>query len=100
MPLPLHCTFVLTGVALALSTVYSLSYARDEFNFRILELDSPLENTKVLEEFINNNNLTPGVYLTSVMWGQEYLDKRNITFILSSDKKNLSLVLQRQISVS
>lgn len=100
MPLPLHCTFVLTGVALALSTVYSLSYARDEFNLRILELDSPLENTKVLEEFINNNNLTPGVYLTSVMWGQEYLGKRNITFILSSDKKNLSLVLQRQISVS
>ena len=89
MPLPLHCTFVLTGVALALSTVYSLSYARDEFNLRILELDSPLENTKVLEEFINNNNLTPGVYLTSVMWGQEYLDKRNITFILSSDKKKL-----------
>lgn len=23
------------------------------------------------------------------MWGQEYLDKRNITFILSSDKKRL-----------
>ncbi len=87
MLLPLHRTFVLTGITFALSAVYSLSYARDEFNLRILELDSPLENTQVLEDFVNNNNLTPGVYLTSVMWGQEYLDKRNITFILSSDKK-------------
>ena len=89
MLLPLHRTFVLTGITFALSAVYSLSYARDEFNLRILELDSPLENTQVLEDFVNNNNLTPGVYLTSVMWGQEYLDKRNITFILSSDKKSL-----------
>lgn len=89
MLLPLHRTFVLTGITFALSAVYSLSYARDEFNLRILELDSPLENTQVLEDFVNNNNLTPGVYLTSVMWGQEYLDKRNITFILSSDKKRL-----------
>lgn len=100
MLLPLHRTFVLTGITFALSAVYSLSYARDEFNLRILELDSPLENTQVLEDFVNNNNLTPGVYLTSVMWVQEYLDKRNITFILSSDKKGSSLVLQRRISVS
>lgn len=98
MLLPLHRTFVLTGITFALSAVYSLSYARDEFNLRILELDSPLENTQVLEDFVNM--LNSGVYLTSVMWGQEYLDKRNITFILSSDKKGSSLVLQRRISVS
>lgn len=89
MSLPMHRTFVLTGIIFALSAVYSLSYARDEFNLRILELDSPLENTQVLADFINNNNLTPGVYLTSVMWGQDSLDKRNITFVLSSDKKSL-----------
>ncbi len=73
MLLPLHRTFVLTGITFALSAVYSLSYARDEFNLRILELDSPLENTQVLEDFVNNNNLTPGVYLTSVMWGKSIL---------------------------
>lgn len=77
MSLPMHRTFVLTGIIFALSAVYSLSYARDEFNLRILELDSPLENTQVLADFINNNNLTR-VYILPLSCGGKILLIREI----------------------
>ena len=64
-------------------------WAEDEFNLRILELDTPLENTATLKNFIRDNGLLPGNYLTTVKWGNEVIAKRNITFSLSEDKQHL-----------
>nr|WP_318382912.1 fimbria/pilus outer membrane usher protein [uncultured Enterobacter sp.] len=81
--------FVLSGLTLALMAAMPPARAEDEFNLRALELDSPLENSPALRNFLANNALLPGVYLTSIMWGQEFLIKKNITFVLSPDKKQL-----------
>lgn len=80
---------VLHGIALAVLTVFQPACADDEFNLRILELDTPLENTSTLKSFIKNNGLLPGNYPTTVMWGQSVIDKRTITYTLSDDKQRL-----------
>ena len=49
--------------------------ADDEFNLRILELDTPLENTATLKNFINDNGLLAGRYLTTIMWDRDVVDK-------------------------
>lgn len=81
-------TFVWSSITLALSS-YTAAYARDDFDLRVLESNSPLENTKTLEDFLNNNGLSAGDYLTSVMWGQDFLQKKNIKYVLSADKEKL-----------
>ena len=50
---------VLKGIALALLAMIQPVSADDEFNLRILELDTPLENTSTLTNFINDNGLLP-----------------------------------------
>lgn len=82
-------TRVLNGVTLALLTLFQPVYAEDEFNLRILELDTPLENTSTLQNFINDNGLLPGNYSVSLLWGKEVIDKRKVVFILSPDKQRL-----------
>lgn len=82
-------TFALSSLTLAISATFSPASAEDEFNLRILELDSPLENTDTLKNFLKNHDLLPGKYLTSVMWGREFVEKREIVFVLSGDKKQL-----------
>ena len=80
---------VLNGITLALLTVFQPACAEDEFNLRILELDTPLENTATLENFIKDNGLLPGKYLTTIVWGKEVIEKCTIMFSLSDDKKRL-----------
>lgn len=80
---------VLNGIALALLTLCLPASAEDEFNLRILELDTPLENTSTLKNFISNNSLLAGNYPTTIMWGKDVLDKRVIAFELSDDKQQL-----------
>jgi outer membrane usher protein len=63
--------------------------ADDEFNLRILELDTPLENTATLKNFINDNGLLAGRYLTTIMWDRDVVDKREVTYVLSDDKQQL-----------
>ncbi|EPF2244394.1 fimbria/pilus outer membrane usher protein [Citrobacter werkmanii] len=82
-------TRVLNGVTLALLTLFQPVYAEDEFNLRILELDTPLENTSTLQNFINDNGLLPGNYSVTLLWGKEVIDKRKVVFILSPDKQRL-----------
>jgi outer membrane usher protein len=48
----------MNGIALALLAIPRLP--DDEFNLRILELDTPLENTATLKNFINDNGLLAG----------------------------------------
>lgn len=64
---------ILNGIALALLAVFQPACAEDEFNLRILELDTPLENTSTLKNFISNNGLMPGNYPVTVMWGKRSL---------------------------
>ncbi|MBT1729462.1 fimbria/pilus outer membrane usher protein [Enterobacter quasimori] len=80
---------VLNGIALALLTLIQPASADDEFNLRILEMDTPLENTSTLKTFINDNGLLPGQYLTTIMWDRDVIDKRTVSWVLSEDKQRL-----------
>jgi len=80
---------VLKGIALALLAMIQPVSADDEFNLRILEMDTPLENTSTLKNFINDNGLLPGNFLTTIMWDRDVLDKRTVSWILSDDKQRL-----------
>lgn len=80
---------ILVSVASVFMMTFQPVWAEDEFNLRILELDTPLENTDTLKNFIHNNGLLPGNYLTTVMWGKEVIVKRTITYSLSADKQQL-----------
>lgn len=79
----------MNGLTLALLALCQPASADDEFNLRILELDTPLENTSTLKSFISNNSLLAGNYPTTIMWGKDVLDKRTLTFALSDDKQQL-----------
>ena len=79
----------LYGIALALLALILPARADDEFNLRILEMDTPLENTATLKKFINDNGLLPGRFLTTIMWDREVVDKRPVSWILSDDKQRL-----------
>jgi len=85
---PLHKQ-VLNGLALALLALIQPANADDEFNLRILEMDTPLENTSTLKNFINDNGLLPGNYLTTIMWDRDVVDKRTLSWVLSEDKQRL-----------
>ncbi len=78
-----------------LLTVGQSASADDEFNLRILELDTPLENTSTLKNFISNNSLLAGNYPTTIMWGKDVLDKRTVTYVLSHDKQQLLPMLTK-----
>ncbi|MEE9954694.1 fimbrial biogenesis outer membrane usher protein [Enterobacter quasihormaechei] len=80
---------VLKGIALALLAAIQPAAADDDFNLRILELDTPLENTATLKNFINDNGLLPGSYQTTILWDGDVLDKRPVTYVLSADKQRL-----------
>lgn len=90
-PYPLRSCrlFLLNSITLALCSFLHPASAEDEFNLHILELGTPLENTSILETFLQNNGLQPGTYLTEVMWDYDRIDKRNITYVLSQDKTQL-----------
>lgn len=79
----------MNGLTLALLALCQPASADDEFNLRILELDTPLENTSTLKNFIGNNSLLAGNYPTTIMWGKDVLDKRTLAFALSDDKQHL-----------
>ncbi|MCK7022911.1 fimbria/pilus outer membrane usher protein [Enterobacter kobei] len=80
---------VWSGIVLALFVAIPPAWADDEFNLRILELDTPLENTATLKNFINDNGLLAGRYLTTIMWDRDVVDKREVTYVLSDDKQQL-----------
>lgn len=81
--------WVVNGITLAVLSVFRPACAEDEFNLRILELDTPLENTATLRNFIQDNGLLPGKYFTTILWGKEVVDKRSLNVVLSDDKQRL-----------
>ncbi|MBJ8363716.1 fimbrial biogenesis outer membrane usher protein [Citrobacter cronae] len=82
-------TFTFNSLTLAILAASAPGYADDYFNLSALETDTPLENTGALAAYLHNSGLLPGNYLTSVVWDQEFIDKRNINFLLSKDGKKL-----------
>ena len=82
-PLPFAKNRYGPGIVLALFVAIPPAWADDEFNLRILELDTPLENTATLKNFINDNGLLAGRYLTTIMWDRDVVDKREVTYVLS-----------------
>ncbi|EBP3213522.1 fimbrial biogenesis outer membrane usher protein [Salmonella enterica subsp. indica] len=81
--------FALSSIPLMLLAVIYPVCAEDEFNLRILELGTPLENTSALQTFLQNNGLQPGKYLTVVKWDREIVDNRMVLYVLSEDKTAL-----------
>lgn len=84
-----HHKQVLSGIVLVLFAAIPPAWADDEFNLRILELDTPLENTATLKNFINDNGLLAGSYLTTIVWDRDVVDKRVVNYVLSDDKQRL-----------
>lgn len=81
--------FALSALAFAISTVSGVVYADDYFNLSVLETETPLENTGAVEAYLRHNGLSPGQYLTSIVWNEDRLDKRNLTYLLSKDNSAL-----------
>ena len=81
--------FALSALALAISTASGVVYADDYFNLSVLETETPLENSGAVEAYLRHNGLSPGQYLTSIVWNEDRLDKRNLTYLLSKDNSAL-----------
>lgn len=81
--------FALSALAFAISTASGVVYADDYFNLSVLETETPLENTGAVEAYLRHNGLSPGQYLTSIVWNEDRLDKRNLTYLLSKDNSAL-----------
>ncbi len=81
--------FALSALAFAISTVSGVVYADDYFNLSVLETETPLENTGAVEAYLRHKGLSPGQYLTSIVWNEDRLDKRNLTYLLSKDNSAL-----------
>lgn len=82
-------SFAVKTCALAVSIIVCPAYADDYFNIRALETDTPLENSGALEAYLRTNGLTPGDYLTTIVWNEDILDKRNLSYLLAKDGKKL-----------
>ena len=81
--------FALSALAFAISTASGVVYADDYFNLSVLETETPLENSGAVEAYLRHNGLSPGQYLTSIVWNEDRLDKRNLTYLLSKDNSAL-----------
>ena len=81
--------FALNTLTFAILTASTSVCADDYFNLRALEMETPLENTGALEAYLRNNGLSPGRYLTSIVWDQDRIDKRDVDYLLSKDNSRL-----------
>lgn len=81
--------FALNTLTFAILIASGSVCAEDYFNLSALETGTPLENTGALEAYLRHNGLSPGRYLTSIVWDQERIDKRNLNYLLSKDNSKL-----------
>lgn len=81
--------FALNTLTFAILTASGSVCADDYFNLNALETGTPLENTGALEAYLRHNGLSPGRYLTSIVWDQDRIDKRNLNYLLSKDNSKL-----------
>lgn len=80
---------IVNTVIWIISSVISSASAEDYFNLSVLETDSPLENTGALKEYLKNNGVSPGRYLTQIIWGQDKITKKELDYVFSRDKKKV-----------
>lgn len=81
--------FVFNALTFALLAASTSVRADDYFNLSALETGTPLENTGALEAYLKHNGLSAGRYLTSIVWDQDRIDKRNLNYVLSKDNSKL-----------
>lgn len=86
---PKHNPFALSALALFLLTALPSAEAGDNFDLQGFGYGTPMENTSTLQNFIDNNALMPGTWSSVVMVGQEQVDKRSMTYLISADKQRL-----------
>lgn len=81
--------FVLNAILIGLYSACGSACAEDYFNLSVLETGSPLENTGAIAEYLKNNGLMPGRYLTVIVWGQDTVEKKTLDYVLSKDRNKL-----------
>lgn len=81
--------FVLNAILIGLYSVSGSACAEDYFNLSVLETGSPLENTGAISEYLKNNGLMTGRYLTVIVWGQDTIEKKTLDYVLSKDRNKL-----------
>ena len=81
--------FTWSYLALAVMIYCAPAWANEEFDLQALGALTPLENSETLQNFIDNNALHPGTYLSVIVIAREEVDKRNIRYVLSPDRKKL-----------
>ncbi|WP_368542164.1 fimbria/pilus outer membrane usher protein [Enterobacter soli] len=89
LPIITKRPFNIRALTLAIWAAVCPVYADDYFNISALETETPLENSGALEAYLRSNGLTPGDYLTAIVWNHDLIDKRNVTYLLSKDGKTL-----------
>lgn len=86
------------AAALMLCSPFSFAEAHvadDEFNIDALRFDSPIENSDVIRTFLQDNALIPGVYLTTVYFNNNFVEKKNITYVFNKTHSTLVPVLNK-----
>ena len=85
----------LSALALMIMMTCSYANAEDEFNLNALSHDTPLADTDILKEYISNNDLMEGEYLTTVYFNLNYVEKVQIKYALTEDKSRLNPVFTK-----
>lgn len=84
-----HRAFIFSTLALIIASAIHPVQAEDEFDLEALEFNSPLENTDTLRNFVKNNAQLPGTYRSHIVVDNVTLETRDVTYVLSENKKQL-----------
>ncbi len=104
MPLTTNSHVVLSlklstlAAALMLCSPFSFAESHatdDEFNIDALRFDSPIENSDVIRKFLQDNALILGDYLTTVYFNNNFVEKKNITYVFNKTHSALVPVLKK-----
>lgn len=80
---------MLSALTLSLLSALPAAQARDDFDLSALGFGTPMENSSTIQNFVDNNALMPGSWMTSIYVGNTLVDKRNVTYVISADKQRL-----------
>lgn len=94
--LPLKLSALAAALMLCSPFCFAVSQtADDEFNIDALRFDSPIANPEAIRAFLQDNALAPGVYLTSVYFNNNFVEKKNITYVLNEARTALVPLLKK-----
>lgn len=86
-----RCSQGFTNSALALAVMLSsnCAVAEDQFNLNALSHDTPLADSNILKKYITDNEKLEGIYLSTIYFNFNYVEKKEISYKLSADKNQL-----------